>query len=243
MSLANTKCQKKIIILKICEICGHKFKKSEFEIHNKLCSSATIIQVYYKKYIIKSKFNIIEHYKKEIEIKLKKIYKKSNNEFCYESTIFGLDNSEIKKQLKIAFNIRQIQMKEGDVAQTVLGNFIDWEDLGNGHSSGLDIRKKDNSAIIELKNKYNTCNSGSTKAILDKLAKYKKQYPYTRCIWGIINPKNINKKNTTQIIHEGVILEKLEGNELMDYIFTYNNYNYKLEILEFIKKLIHNLNL
>lgn len=129
-------------------------------------------------------------------------------------------------------------MKEGEIAQVVLGNWYEWEDLGTGHDSGLDIRKQDNSAIIELKNKWNTCNSSSAKAVNDKLSDYKKKNPNTRCIWGSVNPKDINKNNSSNYVYDGVTIESLQGNELLDYIFTYKNYNYKKQILDKIMEII-----
>ena len=131
---------------------------------------------------------------------------------CYEheSTLLGEDSPEIIDKLRVAYKIKQDKMKEGDIAQIMIGNIENWEDLGVGHFSGLDCKKDDNSMIIELKNKYNTCNSGSEKAIKDKLATYKKNNPKTRCIWGIINPKKNNKKLSTKIIHNGVEIEKIQ---------------------------------
>lgn len=91
-------------------------------------------------------------------------------------------------------------MKEGEIAQIVIGNFYEWIDLKTGHESGLDCMKKDNSVIMEVKNKYNTGNSGSEKSVLDKLSKYKGENPETICVFGIINPrkneKNLTKNNT-----------------------------------------------
>ena len=66
-------------------------------------------------------------------------------------------------------------MKEGEIAQILIGNWYGWEDLKSGHSTGLDCRKLNNSVIMELKNKYNTCNSSSEKILLNKLAKYKER--------------------------------------------------------------------
>ena len=180
----------------------------------------------------------INNYIKKIKPKIERILKRSRSEFVYEKTVFGIDTPEIRKNLKIAHTIRQSQMKEGDIAQVILGNFYGWEDLGTGHESGLDIRKLDNSAIIELKNKWNTCNSSSAKGVMDKLSTYKQQYPDTKCIWGIINPKDINRNNSSSCKHDSVIIEKLEGNELLDYIFTYKNYNYKKEILDQVHKIL-----
>ena len=176
----------------------------------------------------------INSYINKIKPKIETIMKRSRSEFVYEKTLFGIDTPDVRENLKIAHNIRQTQMKEGDIAQIVLGNFYEWEDLGIGHGSGLDIRRTDNSAIIELKNKWNTCNSSSAKAVNDKLSVYKKKYPNTRCIWGVINPKDINKNNSSNYDHDGVTIEKLQGDELLDYIFTYKNYNYKKEILDYI---------
>jgi len=183
----------------------------------------------------------INRYIKKVKPKIERILKLKRKEFVYEETIFGVENKEIIKNLKIAHNIRQTQMKEGDIAQVVLGNFYGWKDLGTGHETGLDLLKEDNSAIIELKNKWNTCNSSSSKALCDKLSNYKKKNTNTRCIWGVINPKDINKNNSSKFEYDGVIIEKLEGNELLDYIFTYKNYNYKKDILYYIKEIINSL--
>ena len=118
---------------------------------------------------------LINEYIEKVKPKIERILNLKRKEFVYEETIFGLDTPELREKLKIAHNIRQTQMKEGDIAQVVLGNWYEWEDLGTGHDSGLDIRKPDNSAIIELKNKWNTCNSSSAKAVNDKLSEYKKK--------------------------------------------------------------------
>jgi hypothetical protein len=183
----------------------------------------------------------INSYIKKVKPKIEMIFKRTRSEFVYKKTIFGLDTPEIRASLIIAHTIRQMQMKEGDIAQIVLGNFYEWEDLGQGHESGLDIRKKDNSAIIELKNKWNTCNSSSGKAVNDKLSDYKKKNPNTRCIWGRVNPKDINKNNSSNYDYEGVTIENLQGNELLDYIFTYKNYNYKKQILDKIMEIMISL--
>lgn len=183
----------------------------------------------------------INRYIKKVNSKIQEIIQRDRKEFIFKKTIFGLDTPELRENLKIAHNIRQTQMKEGDIAQVVLGSWYEWEDLGIGHESGLDIRKKDNSAIIELKNKWNTCNSSSAKAVNDKLSDYKKKNPNTRCIWGVVNPKDINKNNSSNYVYNGVTIESLQGNELLDYIFTYKNYNYKKQIVDKIMEIIKSL--
>ncbi len=124
-----------------------------------------------------------------VYILIKKMYQKKTKEYVHEPTLFGDDSEEHIKNLEKAHIVRQKQMKEGELAQILIGNWFGWEDLGKGHSSGLDCRKKDMSIIMDVKNKWNTCNSGSQKALFDKLSKYKKENPKTRCVWAIVNPK------------------------------------------------------
>jgi len=173
-------------------------------------------------------------------IKIKYLLDRKRKEYKHEPTIFGDNSKENIKNLENAHKQRQKQMKEGEISQILIGNWIGWEDLGIGHISGLDCRKKDNSIIIEIKNKYNTCNSGSKKSLLDKLAKYKKKYPSTRCIWGIINPKPGCKKLMEKIIHEDVEIEKIQGMELLKLVFSIGNTNYSTQIINIVKNFIYN---
>ena len=116
-----------------------------------------------------------------------------------------------------------------------MGNWYGWEDLGVGHSSGLDCRKKDMSIIMEIKNKWNTCNSGSEKALLDKLSKYKKENPQTRCIWAIVNSKPRCRNLYEKIMHNGVEIEKIQGVELFKLVFSVGNINYSTQIINIVK--------
>lgn len=162
-------------------------------------------------------------------------------DFIYEPTLFGNNSSDYIKSLEVAHKIRQQQMKEGDIAQIAIGNFYGWEDLGIGHVSGLDCRRLDNAFIMDVKNKYNTCNSGSQKALFDKLATYKKENPQTRCIWGIINPKPGCKKLCEKFIHNGVEIEKIQGMELLKLVFNIYNVDYSTAVIQNIKKIIHKI--
>ena len=114
--------------------------------------------------------------------------------------LIGFAATENIKNQQIGHSVRQAHMTERCIGQIVIGNFIGWTNLKTGHPSGLDCIKNDGSIIIELKNKYNTCNSSSGLTLLDKLAKYKIPHPATRCIWGIINPKPSCKNLTTKMI-------------------------------------------
>lgn len=178
------------------------------------------------------------HYISNIIPKIDKIYTREKKEYIHVPTIFGDDSEENIKNLEIAFKQRQRQMKEGELAQILIGNWIGWEDLKIGHSSGIDVRKKDNSIIMDVKNKWNTCNSSSQKALFDKLSKYKKENPETRCIWGIINPKPGCKNLSERIIYDGVEIEKIQGVDLFKLVFTIGNIDYSLKIINIVKQYI-----
>jgi hypothetical protein len=134
------------------------------------CKYAIRIQKWWiNKYILKY-INVVKPLIIDIIIK-------NNKPFQYEKTVFGITNKDYINNLIKSHKIRQLQMKEGFIGEVLMGNFYNWTNLKQGHVSGLDIQKKDNSCIIELKNKYNTCNSSSLNSVLNKLALYKKKIP------------------------------------------------------------------
>ena len=178
---------------------------------------------------------ILNNFINKVKPKIDKLYQRPNKEFVYEPTVFSNDTKEDIENEKIAFKHRQKKMKEGELAQILIGNWYGWEDLGVGHSSGLDCRKKDNNFILDVKNKWNTCNSGSEKALCDKLSNYKKENPETRCIWAIVNPKPNYTKLCEKISHNGVTIEKIQGDELFKLVFTLGNVNYSTQIINFVK--------
>lgn len=188
--------------------------------------------------IIRRKYWLIYIMKPILQL-LININKRSEKPYIYEPTLFGDDSAKNVESLRIAFKQRQKQMKEGEIAQTLIGNWIGWENLGTHHLSGLDCRKKDNTIIMDIKNKYNTCNSGSQKALFDKLSKYKKEHPKTRCIWAIVNPKPGCKKLSEKIIYKDVEIEKIQGIELFRLVFSIGNTDYSKQIISIVKRCIH----
>lgn len=166
----------------------------------------------------------------------KNLFQRKKNEYVHESTLFGDDSEENIKMLEIAFKVKQKQMREGELSQLVIGNWFGWEDLRVGHPSGLDCRKKDNSIIMEIKNKWNTVKgSDIKKSLLPTLAAYKKENPKTRCIWAIVNPKPGCKKLHEKFICDGVEIEKIQGLELFKLVFTIGNIDYSSQIINIIK--------
>lgn len=181
----------------------------------------------------------IQKYKDKIKPLIKEKLNKSRKGFVYEPTIFGNTSKKYIKTLKIAHQVRQLQMIEGEIAQIIFGNFCGWRNLEVGHKTGLDCKKKDKTIIVEVKNKYNTCNSGSQKATLDKLANYKKSNPKTRCVYGIVNPSKNCKNLKKKISHNGVELEKIQGIELFKLVFNLDGIDYSSEIIDYIKTIIY----
>ena len=59
---------------------------------------------------------------------IKKEMTKKRANYLHESSL--LESDETIEKLKNAFEIRQNKMKEGKIAQIMIGNILGWEDLG-----------------------------------------------------------------------------------------------------------------
>ena len=78
----------------------------------------------------------------------------------------------------------------GDCHQMLLGGVDGWENLKTGNELGIDLRKKDNSIFIELKNKWNTVKGEDQKNVFDKLKKVADKYKKAIVYYAYITPKN-----------------------------------------------------
>jgi len=78
----------------------------------------------------------------------------------------------------------------GDFHQKLLGSVKDWEDLRKGHATGVDIRKKDDTIYMELKNKHNTTKGENKPDLFDKLERVAKQFTSARVYYAYIIPAN-----------------------------------------------------
>tara|TARA_Y100001936_G_scaffold220891_2_gene235425 strand:+ start:4554 stop:5072 length:519 start_codon:yes stop_codon:yes gene_type:complete len=150
----------------------------------------------------------MENYIITIENIIRNKIESLNTKYNYEPTIFGINDTKL---LDIAHKVRVSQMLEGYIAQVLIGNYPGWEDLGRGHPSKLDCRKLDNSVILELKNKYNTCNCSSKSKTLECLAEYKVKNPETTCILGIVNSKVTDKILIKEHEVNGVVVYEVHG--------------------------------
>ncbi len=74
----------------------------------------------------------------------------------------------------------------GEFHQKLLGGVDGWVNLGTGDETGVDLRKEDNTVFMELKNKFNTVNSGSLEKVRDKLEAAVERYPRAKAYWAYI---------------------------------------------------------
>lgn len=166
---------------------------------------------------------------------------KTREKYIHNPTIFNIISCD---ELITSHKVRQLQMLEGIIFELFTGYFYQCKRLhptkNNVH--GLDIIKFNNNReyYFELKNKYNTMNSNSRKTILDKLAQYKKTNPNGKAILGILNPKPNQQFIRKTIIHNNEKILELYGNELLNMIFTFDNFNYNIDnqIVNYIKNLL-----
>lgn len=177
-------------------------------------------------------------YKSAIDSKIKSIVYADRKSYQHKQTLLGNDSQEFIECLKTAHEVRQLLMKEGFIIQVAMGNFYGWIDLGSGHESGLDILKKDNSCIIEIKNSWNTCNSSSRKVSLDKLAQYKSDNPDTKCVFGIVNPRDKCRNLTRKIFHNNQEIWIIQGTDLLKLIFMWREHDYSNYVIKHIKDLM-----
>lgn len=132
---------------------------------------------------------------------------------------------------------KQRQMKIGEIWQEVLGNYQDFVNCKVGHETGLDILSHTRKIAIELKNRTNTDNASSKKSNLDKLAKFKLNYPEYICIYANINADTKSKTlegSIKSINHCGVIIEHHIGYAFLKFILG----NDKDNIIRFVKETI-----
>jgi hypothetical protein len=85
---------------------------------------------------------------------------------------------------------KTINNKIGEFHQKLLGKVKGWEDLKTGSKYAVDLRRTDNSIFIELKNKWNTMNSGGIKECHQRLKVLSKSFPKARCYWAYLIGKD-----------------------------------------------------
>ena len=92
--------------------------------------------------------------------------------------------------------------------------------MGVGDETEVDLKKEDNTIFIELKNKYNTMNSSSTKTCREKLENILKHYPDAIVYWAYIISKDY--KSTEEVwVYKGQVdnrIRKITGDKVYELI-------------------------
>ena len=104
-----------------------------------------------------------------------------------------------------------------------LNNFIDMKINNmkkNNTLPNLDIINKTKKQVIELKNRTNTCNSGSKKAVIDNLTAFKKEHPEYTCIYACVNENTNDKTKIGYISEVNKYVQMYTGMKLLKEIFN-----------------------
>ncbi len=152
-------------------------------------------------------------------------------------TYDAFDTPKTNQKKLDALKEKQRVMKVGEIMQKIIGNYQEFEDLGIGHATGLDIWSTSRKIIMELKNRTNTVNADSKSKAFDKLAKFKKANPEYTCILACVNEDTKVKFETSTpkiIIHDGVEIQMLTGLYLLRFVFGEN----AEQVVEFVKNTI-----
>jgi len=216
-----------------CSDCKKIYKnKQSLTKHGKICK----VKMQNKDKGVEKEF-ILSNYLEMIDKKIDKIMNESkSDDTLLEDLLLNVFIDSHKENVSFAKRLKQLQMNVGKIWQIIIGNYKDFNDLGNSDSTGLDVKSKKLKIIMEIKNRYNTDNASSRKTNYDKLAKYKKLNPEFECIYAVINEKN-NSGIDKIILHNDIGIRYLSGDKLLDYIFTDN----KKIIIDRITKKISNI--
>ena len=102
----------------------------------------------------------------------KKLYRNVVDPFSalFDSARQKIELEEWQDQEKSRQIQKSLQNFLGEFHQEVIGSINGWESLGTG--SGVDVRSSDKKIIAEIKNKYNTMNSGKAVQVYDEISRH-----------------------------------------------------------------------
>lgn len=136
----------------------------------------------------------------------------------FHDIILGPCINNHKREFTVALKIKRLQMITGQIWQKIIGSVKYIDDLDTGHPTKLDILSHKRRFAMELKNRYNTTNSGSLKTVLDNLARYKRQHPKYEVIYAVINDRKPEVQDIYKT-HDGIEYRYLSGTKLLKFIF------------------------
>jgi len=75
---------------------------------------------------------------------------------------------------------------------------------------------------------------------MSNLACYKKKYPGTRCVLGVVNTKQ-QRDFTKTFTYEDVELERVTGKKFLSLVFTLEGQDFSDIVIEYVKNLLTGL--
>jgi Eco47II restriction endonuclease len=155
---------------------------------------------------------------------------------------YNLSDEEWYEEERKRLLLHALRMKMGDFHEELMGKFEGYETLKVGHSSTCDIRSKDDSILIEVKNRSNTEKGSNAKYLIQRLEAHAKKGK--RAILVQVNCKNgkVNRYNASSSVDvwngqqayaflsgRDDFLEDLE--KLLRYVFkTYRTYDELIKV-------------
>lgn len=169
-----------------------------------------VINAYLSSNTIETPLEILKESKNTID-EFKTLFDVCINQMGFE----GWTKFELIRQ-----NDKTINNKIGEFHQELLGKVDGWVDLGVGDETGIDLKKADNSIFIELKNKYNTMNSSSTKTCREKLENVIIKYPNATAYWAYVINNNYKSEDRVWIYQEreDERIRRISGDKLYEMI-------------------------
>jgi len=101
---------------------------------------------------------------------------KTSEDIFLKAALMGnesMTNEVWQSAEKARLKQKVLEMKMGDFHEELMGKFPEYETLPTGHATGCDVQKKDESVIIEVKNRNNTVKGSDGKHIIALLKKHK----------------------------------------------------------------------
>lgn len=166
--------------------------------------------------------HVIEKYivetKEVVEVDLKKLQKNDLDPFkmVFDVIHLGSLDTWLKKEAERQAD-KTLNNAVGEFHQKLLGGVNGWEDLETGDESEVDLKKKNNSIFIELKNKHNTMNAPAEKSVRNKLESIAKKYPASINYWAFVIGKKGSSGETVWIkkgFKQNPRIKKIWGKEV-----------------------------
>ncbi len=82
----------------------------------------------------------------------------------------GMPDAEWEREEQKRLYMKSMESKMGDFHEELMGQFPGYVCMPVGDESGCDVKRRDGSVFMEVKNRDNTMNSSSGKSVVDKLA-------------------------------------------------------------------------